>query len=101
MENLDKASLRRFDMKLEFKTLRIPQAQELLARHCGELKIECDRKNIEKHFHLQHLPPGDFAAVVRQHRFNPIESLEEFVRRLEEEVRVKGVEEEERKMGFV
>jgi SpoVK/Ycf46/Vps4 family AAA+-type ATPase len=47
MEKLDKASLRRFDMKLEFKTLRIPQAQELLARHFKERKIECDRKNIE------------------------------------------------------
>jgi SpoVK/Ycf46/Vps4 family AAA+-type ATPase len=101
MENLDKASLRRFDMKLEFKPLQIPQAQKLLARHCKELKIECDSKKIEKHFRLRHLTPGDFAAVVRQHRFNPIGSLEEFVRRLEEEVRVKGVEEEGRKMGFV
>jgi SpoVK/Ycf46/Vps4 family AAA+-type ATPase len=101
MENLDKASLRRFDMKLEFKPLQIPQAQKLLARHCKELKIDYDSKKIEKHFHLQHLTPGDFAAVVRQHRFNPIKNLEEFVRRLEEEVRVKGVEEEGRKMGFV
>jgi hypothetical protein len=88
-------------MKLEFKPLKVPQAQKLLARHCKELKIECDSKKIEKHFRLHHLTPGDFAAVVRQHRFNPIESLEEFVRRLEEEVRVKGVEEEGRKMGFV
>jgi len=38
---------------------------------------------------------------VRQHRFNPVESLEDFVQRLEEEVRVKGAEENGKKMGFL
>jgi hypothetical protein len=65
------------------------------------LGFDYDSKRIKKHFHLRNLTPGDYAAVVRQHRFNPIESLEDFVRRLEEEVGVKGLEKEERKMGFV
>ena len=101
MDNLDRASLRRFDMKLEFKSLKAAQAQKLLESHCRELKIDCAGQESAKHFHLHNLTPGDFAAVARQHRFNPIESLEDFVQRLEEEVRVKGLDEGERKMGFV
>jgi SpoVK/Ycf46/Vps4 family AAA+-type ATPase len=101
MENLDRASLRRFDMKLEFKALEDAQVLKLLESHCRELMIAYPDEEIAKQFHLKNLTPGDFAAVVRQHRFNPIESWEDFVQRLEEEVRVKGLDEGERKMGFV
>jgi len=35
------------------------------------------------------ITPGDFSAVMRQHRFSPIGSAEELVKRLVEECRVK------------
>jgi len=101
MENLDKASLRRFDMKLEFKALQQHQAQRLLESHCRELKIDYSHEAVAKHFHLQNLTPGDFEAVVRQHRFNPIEGLLDFVQRLEDEVKVKALDESKKRMGFV
>jgi hypothetical protein len=50
---------------------------------------------------LSHLAPGDFAAVRRQNRFRPIQSAEEFLERLAEEVSVKKESQEGTKMGFL
>ena len=49
---------------------------------------------------LHALTPGDFAAVKRQDKFNPIKSAKDFLKRLENEVSVKGIE-QGRKMGFM
>ncbi len=93
MNNLDRASLRRFDLKLEFDYLKKEQAWNMFVLYCKELNLSkpsfsC-RKSVEN---LRYLTPGDFAAVVRQNRFRPMVSLRDFVERLEDEVRVKGVE---------
>ncbi len=92
MDNLDKASLRRFDLKLEFNYLNAEQSWRMLLSSCKELNLakplNANKKAIEK---LNHLALGDFAAVTRQHRFRPISNVTDFVVRLEDEVMVKKV----------
>jgi SpoVK/Ycf46/Vps4 family AAA+-type ATPase len=93
MENLDKASLRRFDLKLEFSYLKAQQAKQMFILYAKELGFKDVTKELqEKVATLRYLTPGDFAAVMRQQRFRPIESIDEFLARVEDEVKVKDVE---------
>jgi len=102
MAGLDEASLRRFDMKLEFGYLKTKQAWNLFRNECKVLSIELKEKdNLKNQIQaLQSLAPGDFAAVKRQDKFNPIASAQDFLERLKDEIVVKennGVT----KMGFL
>jgi len=101
LDNLDKASLRRFDMKLEFKALQPQQAQKLLLSYAKVLDFDTKKTDIIKSFDVTNLTPGDFATVMRQHKFNPIDTLEEFVKRLKEEIKVKTDKNHTKKMGFL
>ena len=90
MEGLDQAALRRFDLKVKFDFLRTDQAWELLSRHCEGLGLQ--QPQPEQHARVSRLvslTPGDFAAVVRQHRFRPITSAAALVSALEAECAVK------------
>jgi SpoVK/Ycf46/Vps4 family AAA+-type ATPase len=101
MDNLDKASLRRFDLKLEFKSLKPDQAWKMFKEFAQELKLpKIDKTYQSKIGSLKQLTPGDFAAVVRQNRFRPIENIYDFTTRLEDEVKVKNIETSP-KMGFI
>ncbi len=101
MDNLDKASLRRFDLKLEFDYLKPTQAWEMFVAFAKELKIykpaNSFRSGVEN---LRYLTPGDFAAVTRQNRFRPIKNVEDFIARLEDEIEVKNIG-NTNKMGFI
>ena len=100
MDNLDKASIRRFDLKLEFSYLKPQQAWEMFqayAKEFGLKKLDDTHKNRVKS--LQYLTPGDFAAVKRQSRFQPLENIEDLIDRLEEEIAVKQVD-DGKVMGF-
>lgn len=100
IENLDKASLRRFDLKLEFDFLKPIQAFELFVSECHNLNIK-DYLEVKKQVRsLSSLTPGDFAAVVRQNRFMPIKDAIDFFNRLEEEIKVKQFN-DEKNMGFI
>ena len=100
MNGLDQAALRRFDLKVKFDFLRSDQVWELLCRHCQELKLPCPESTLQSRVrHLHNLTPGDFAAVVRQHRFRPIESASQMVAALEAECAVK--EGAKNAIGFV
>ena len=100
MENLDQASLRRFDLKLEFGYLKREQAWKLFCSYSKELGLENptndDKESIKD---LKSLTPGDFAALIRQNRFKPIKDIEDFIRRLKSEVKLKDIE-SCRVMGF-
>jgi SpoVK/Ycf46/Vps4 family AAA+-type ATPase len=102
MSGLDQASLRRFDMKLEFGYLKPKQAWKLFVEECKSLDIAIEEKeeikNRVKSF--TQLAPGDFAAVRRQNRFRPVKSAEMFLERLGEELFVKEGSDEV-KMGFL
>jgi len=92
MDNLDKASLRRFDLKLEFDFLKAEQSWNMFLSYCSDLKLskpmDSFRNTIEC---LRYLTPGDFAAVTRQNRFRPIVDIKDFISRLEDEIAVKNV----------
>ena len=90
MTGLDQAALRRFDLKVKFDFLRPEQASELVHRYCRQLNIaEPQPELLARTTCLERLTPGDFAAVLRQHRFRPIESAEMLVSALEAECAVK------------
>jgi SpoVK/Ycf46/Vps4 family AAA+-type ATPase len=102
MSGLDQASLRRFDMKLEFGYLKSKQAWKLFVEECKSLDISIEEKEQVKNRvkSFTQLAPGDFAAVRRQNRFRPVKSAEMFLERLEEELSVKEGSGDVR-MGFL
>lgn len=70
MDRLDFAALRRFDLKAKFDYLRPEQAVSLLRRHCAHLNLAAPNEADEAELRRSGaFTPGDFAAVVRQHRF--------------------------------
>jgi len=92
MDNLDKASLRRFDLKLEFNYLKSDQAWKIFLSYAKELKLHKPSNSFKQKVEsLKALTPGDFAAVVRQNRFRPVKTVTNFLSRLEEEIKVKNV----------
>lgn len=100
MDNLDRASLRRFDLKVEFGYLRGEQVWQLFKAYAKELGIETP-KELEKEVRsLRFATPGDFASIVRQSRFRPIEDGRDLLERLREEIEFKKVE-NGNSMGFI
>jgi SpoVK/Ycf46/Vps4 family AAA+-type ATPase len=92
MDNLEKASLRRFDLKLEFNYLKPEQSWNMFKEFAKELKLsKVDTEFKQEIQSLKQLTPGDFAAVVRQNRFRPIKNIEDFILRLKDEIAVKNV----------
>jgi SpoVK/Ycf46/Vps4 family AAA+-type ATPase len=90
LNGLDQAALRRFDLKVKFDFLRPEQACELLRRYCAQLGLPKLQPDVmTQMMRLQRLTPGDFAAVLRQHRFRPIQSSTMLVAALEAECVVK------------
>ena len=86
IEDLDPAALRRFDLKLRFLPLRTEQATQLIARHLATAGLpEATPEALRQLARLSTLTPGDFAAVERRHRFQPLASPDEFVRALADE----------------
>jgi len=86
MDGIDQAALRRFDLKVRFDFLNSRQAWELLKRYCVALGLPAPGpKSLTSIERLTCLTPGDFAAVARQHRFNPLKSADAFCRALEKE----------------
>ena len=99
IDNLDKASLRRFDLKLEFGYLLPNQALNLFKKECALLKVKFDESAAKKVSNLGLLAPGDFASVRRQAKFRPIKNGDDFYERLEQEVALKN-EEKSARIGF-
>jgi len=101
LKELDQASLRRFDIKLEFGYLQPEQAWKLFEKECRILGIKpnATKKLYHQIHNLSHLTPGDFATVRRQHRMRPITTTEDFYQRLVAECALKN--NEDVKMGFL
>jgi SpoVK/Ycf46/Vps4 family AAA+-type ATPase len=102
MAGLDQASLRRFDMKLEFGYLTPKQAWKLFMDECRRVNIDVSGKDNlkDKVRRLSHLAPGDFASVIRQSKFRPIVDVKDFFSRLKDEVAMKNTS-DEKVMGFI
>lgn len=97
MDNLDRASIRRFDMKIEFKPLdfaRLQKAFGLYAKHLGIgdyatfLESTFGKRELEK---LENICFGDFALIARGVAFAPLESAEQLLEKLQEEARIKSL----------
>jgi len=100
IDGLDQAALRRFDLKVKFEYLKAEQSWILVNRYCKVLGIDKPDENLKTNINgLINLTPGDFAAVARRHRFQPIRSALTLINNLESECFVKeGVK---RSIGFV
>ena len=86
LDSLDQAALRRFDLKIKFDYLLPRQSQALLESYCKTLNlVSPDKAQVAYLGRLNNLSPGDFAAVVRRHRFKPIDTAAEMVSALDEE----------------
>lgn len=68
-DKLDKAVLRRFDVKLECGYLRTEQALTLFKQALKTKRIT--KQSIAALSQLHNLTPGDFAILARRQRFNP------------------------------
>jgi len=89
MESQDKAALRRFDLKINFRPLLADQQEALLEEFLKGIGLEATvlaRRHVRN---LVNVAPGDFAAVFRQHRFCPVRDAEDFVGRLAKELTFK------------
>jgi SpoVK/Ycf46/Vps4 family AAA+-type ATPase len=90
IEHLDQASLRRFDIKIEFKSLKPKQLEQIFISYARELNIEqASSSELHELRSLRELTPGDFATISRQSRFKKIHSASEFIGRLKEELKLK------------
>ena len=92
MDNLDSASLRRFDLKLEFSYLKSEQAWKMFIAYSKELSLKKPSSSLQRIVQsMKYLTPGDFAAVTRQNRFRPITDAKDLLQRLEDEIAIKQV----------
>lgn len=99
INNLDKASLRRFDLKLSFGYMASSQSWEFFKKDClnyGLNEYQKFEKNIKC---MSYLTPGDFATIQRQNRFNKVVSCEDLYNRLICELSTKNLN-TTRKIGF-
>ena len=90
LDALDPASMRRFDLKAKFDYLREAQAEALARKVLERFDLTLDEEAAARLRMRRNLTPGDFAAVCRQAAFRRLESAADFVRRLEEEAKLKG-----------
>ena len=98
-DNLDQASLRRFDLKIKFDFLLPRQSKALLESYCKSLNLDNQDKTLVARIgRLNNLTPGDFASIVRRHRFKPVCSAADMLTALEEECSLK--ENFKRPIGF-
>lgn len=93
MDSLDAASLRRFPWKIRFDWLKPGQCWGLFVQEFARLGGDLDEATGWKEHVLQldHLAPGDIAAVVRQYElWDETPSAREFYRRLVAEMAAKA-----------
>ena len=103
MDRIDQAALRRFTFKIQFKPLTRTQREALFVTEaCQGDAHQLAGAMRTRLAALEHLCPGDFAAVQRQAlildaQMEPLEFLEQ----LEAEHRIKPEVRESRSMGFM
>ena len=89
MDTLDRAALRRFDLKIRFDYLA-PKQRETLFRDCMEtLSLPVDVEPLTLVSSMPRLTPGDFGNVMRQIHLAPIHSGMAFAERLDQECQLK------------
>lgn len=100
MAHLDAASLRRFDMKIEFGYLKFDQSFSLLEDLTEKLSISLNGNEVNQLRQLSNLTPGDFYNVARQSKLTKISDSSELLKRLSLESKSK-IDSSTGKMGFI
>ncbi|MBF7042138.1 AAA family ATPase [Campylobacter volucris] len=101
LKSLDQASIRRFDLKVEFKALKQEKLLKAFEFFAKELKLNYDKKQIaNKLLKLQNICLGDFALILRQDKIFKIKNIDEFLEKLEKESKLKS-DDEKINMGFL
>ena len=100
MDQLDAASLRRFDMKIEFGYLKSEQSCSLMTNLADKLSIALQDHELDGLRQLTNLTPGDFANVARQSKLTKMGNGYELLKRLSMESKSK-VAGNSGKMGFI
>lgn len=102
IEDIDRAALRRFDLKAKFDYLKPAQRMSLLLRYLRALGIDPpDPEKIRSRMEdLDLLTPGDFAAAASGAAIYPVESSEAFIKRLEEDAALKRLGRSKPRIGF-
>jgi SpoVK/Ycf46/Vps4 family AAA+-type ATPase len=99
---LDEAALRRFTFKIRFQPLLAEQRTRMFVREAlagDEVLLSAEHQT--RLHELEHLVPGDFAAVKRQVEILGEElTADEFLSQLEAEHRVKPEVRRQRRIGF-
>lgn len=92
MDNLDSASLRRFDLKMKFNYLNEKQSWKLFIQLAKTQKYKASeyKEYRDKIRSMCNLAPGDFALLVRQYRFTEPNDIKQIVCDLDREGRMKN-----------
>ena len=103
LDRLDQAALRRFTFKIKFKPLTPTQRETMFRVEALDGEAGLLTPDIRARLALlEHLSPGDFAAVKRQATILDAEfGCLEFLEQLEAEHRIKPEVRESRGMGFL
>lgn len=89
MDQLDSASLRRFDAKINFGFLKFEQCMMLFNKMCEQLGVGSNElAHVSLRF-LDKLTPGDFTNVLRQSRLRPMRNASDLIERLTQEMSMK------------
>ena len=99
VDQLDPASMRRFDLKVKFDYLRPHQAVALFGKYCNQLNVEPTDEQRERLAMLSQLTPGDFRMLARRSQFQPYTSAGQMVDALIAECAFK--QPAQRGMGFL
>jgi SpoVK/Ycf46/Vps4 family AAA+-type ATPase len=100
MNNLDPASIRRFDAKIHFDYLNQDQLIGMVQSFCKIYLPKDKLNNLSNHLiQLRTITPGDFALVTRQINFQPLVNLKDLIKRLMDEQSLKGIK--STKIGFM
>ena len=91
LDSLDEASLRRFTFKIRFDFFNQKQVNCAIEHFWGTKNTQVDIKG---------LTAGDFATVKKKTDILGIENLNEILKMLEEEVKIKKSEELKQAIGF-
>lgn len=100
MDNLDKASVRRFDLKVCFGFLLPEQAWRLFENLCSILSLPAPAPELEARLaRISGITPGNYATVARQSRLRRIKNCEDALEALRQESEL-NQEGHGRKIGF-
>lgn len=100
LNGLDQASLRRFDLKIQFDFLDAEKSWALFKGYCSHLKLKKGGRSAKtKLATINNLTPGDFASVARRSRLLPLDTADEFLSALIQEVSYK--ESKNLRIGFI